>query len=90
MTLPTYLKQQRKRHLDELKQLLAIPSVSTDPQRSGDVKRAGKRNLQLNFSLINKNRHGLSIYHDGKRVPVTYTVLSKKGSRLAWGKMNYG
>ncbi len=29
-----YLKQNRKRHLDELMELLSIPSVSTDPARS--------------------------------------------------------
>ena len=41
MALSTYLRKQRTRHLGELKELLSIPSVSTDPQRSSDVKRAG-------------------------------------------------
>jgi len=39
-TLNEYLAQNRDRHLDELKQLLAIPSVSTDPARAADVARA--------------------------------------------------
>jgi acetylornithine deacetylase/succinyl-diaminopimelate desuccinylase-like protein len=41
MALSTYLRKQRTRHLGELKELLSIPSISTDPQRSSDVKRAG-------------------------------------------------
>lgn len=40
MELTRYLEQERERHLNELKELLAIPSVSTDPERAGDVKRA--------------------------------------------------
>jgi len=42
MALSSYLKQQRNRHLGELKELLSIPSVSTDPQCATDVKRAAK------------------------------------------------
>ena len=42
MALSSYLKQQRTRHLGELKELLSIPSVSTDPQRAGDVKHAAR------------------------------------------------
>jgi len=42
MALSNYLKQERNRHLGELKQLLSIPSVSTDPRRATDVKRAAK------------------------------------------------
>jgi acetylornithine deacetylase/succinyl-diaminopimelate desuccinylase-like protein len=37
-----YLKKNRQRHLDEMKQLLAIPSISTDPERAKDVQRAGE------------------------------------------------
>jgi acetylornithine deacetylase/succinyl-diaminopimelate desuccinylase-like protein len=39
-TVARYLKSQRDRHLDELQSLLQIPSVSTDPDRAGDVARA--------------------------------------------------
>ncbi|MCP3981600.1 MAG: dipeptidase [bacterium] len=35
-----YLDKNRERHLAELKELLAIPSVSTDSSRAKDVKRA--------------------------------------------------
>ncbi len=56
----------------------------------GKVHRKGKRQLQLGFGIHSRNHHGLSIYRDGKRVPVAYKVLSTKGKALAWGKMNYG
>jgi len=68
MTLPTYLKQQRKRHLDELKQLLAIPSVSTDPQRSGDVKRAAK---WVSQRLRKAGCTGVKI-HSTRKHPIVY------------------
>jgi len=35
-----YLDKNKARHLDELKKLLSIASISTDPARAGDVKRA--------------------------------------------------
>jgi acetylornithine deacetylase/succinyl-diaminopimelate desuccinylase-like protein len=40
--IATYLRQNRKRHLAELEEFLRIPSVSTDPARKADVKRAAK------------------------------------------------
>ncbi|NIM61654.1 MAG: dipeptidase, partial [Acidobacteria bacterium] len=42
MALSSYLKKERNRHLGELKELLAIPSISTDPERAKDVKRAAQ------------------------------------------------
>ncbi len=57
---------------------------------NGRVRRTGKRQLQLGFGIQSKDRHGLSIYKAGKRVPVSYKILSSQGSPLAWGKMNYG
>ena len=55
----------------------------------GKVKRMGRK-LQLNFGLQSETHQGLSIYENGKRVPVTYKLLSAKGKVLATGKMNYG
>lgn len=40
MSLTKYLASNEKRHLSELKELLSIPSVSTDPKRVGAVKKA--------------------------------------------------
>ena len=36
----SYVKENRDRHLEELKEILVIPSVSTDRARAGEVKRA--------------------------------------------------
>ena len=55
----------------------------------GKVKRMGRK-LQLNFEIHSKTHQGLSVYKNGKRVPVTYKLLSAKGEVLATGKMNYG
>ncbi len=38
----TYVRENRDRHLQELLEVLRIPSVSTDPARAGEVKRAAE------------------------------------------------
>lgn len=37
-----FIRENRDRHLEELKEILRIPSISTDPDRAGDVKRAAE------------------------------------------------
>jgi acetylornithine deacetylase/succinyl-diaminopimelate desuccinylase-like protein len=39
-SIPKYLERNRKRHLEELTELLAIPSISTDKSKVDDVRRA--------------------------------------------------
>jgi len=68
MALSTYLKQQRNRHLGELKDLLSIPSVSTDPQRASDVKRASK---WVSDRLTRAGCTRVKI-HPTKRHPIVY------------------
>src|SRR3954449_6871434 len=36
------VENQRERYLQELKEFLRIPSISTDPERSGDVRRCAE------------------------------------------------
>ncbi len=38
----SYVRDNRDRHLNELMEVLRIPSVSTDPSRAGEVKRAAE------------------------------------------------
>jgi hypothetical protein len=45
--------------------------------------------LTLGFGITTKDKRGLSVYRDGKRVPVIYKVFDKKGKVLAQGTMNY-
>ena len=40
--ITTYIEQNRDRYLDELKEFLRIPSVSTDPSLKAEVKRAAQ------------------------------------------------
>ena len=75
----------RKLHLKKGTKLSIDDSVMF---RSSARRRGGK--LQLGFGITTKDKRGLSIYRDGKRVPVTYRVLDKKGKVLAQGTMNYG
>jgi hypothetical protein len=55
----------------------------------GLAKRRGGK-LQLGFNIKGTDGRGLSVYKDGKRVPVTYRVLAKDGAVVAEGTMAYG
>ena len=63
MTLQSYLADKQKTHLDELFEFLRIPSVSTNPEHTDDVRKAGEfvkvRLESLNFStqLFDTPRH---------------------------------
>jgi len=48
------------------------------------------RTLQLGFAITGKDRRGLSVYRNKKRVPVRYEVTDKDGNVLSSGRMNYG
>ena len=49
-----------------------------------------RKHLNLGFGLMTGDHRGLSIYRGGKRVPVTYKVLDRKGRVLQRGAMTYG
>ena len=53
------------------------------------IRRKGDR-VQLGFTIKAADGRGLSVYRNDRRVPVTYSVLSKKGEVLASGTMNFG
>ncbi len=65
MSLDAYLDDHRDAHLNELFAFLRIPSVSTDPERAGDVRRAAS------FVADALRRAGLEpTVHDTARHPV--------------------
>ena len=39
---------------------------------------------------ITGQKAGLTIYKDGKRIPVRYRLVDGEGAEVAAGKMNYG
>jgi len=55
----------------------------------GKATRKG-RTLQLGFAITGKDKRGLSIYRNYKRVPVRYDVRGRGGRILHSGRMNYG
>jgi acetylornithine deacetylase/succinyl-diaminopimelate desuccinylase-like protein len=76
-----YVNQHRDRLLDELKEFLRIPSISTAPEHSADVKRAAEwvaaklRDVGLeNVEIIPTQRHPL-VYADWLHAPGKPTVL---------------
>lgn len=46
--------------------------------------------VRVQFGITNGQHMGLSIYKEGKRVPLTYTLLDDAGNELASGSMQYG
>jgi len=68
MSADAYVRQHRDRHLDELKEILRIPSVSTDPERAGDVKRAA---AWVRDRLVRAGCTRVEI-HETARHPIVY------------------
>ncbi|MEO1273269.1 MAG: dipeptidase, partial [Myxococcota bacterium] len=73
--LTTYLETHKTQHLEELKELLSIPSVSTDPSHKADVLRAAQ---WVKTSMENA---GLSTaIHDTPGHPIVYGEWLHAGS----------
>ncbi|MDH3590920.1 MAG: hypothetical protein OER88_03525 [Planctomycetota bacterium] len=53
------------------------------------AKAHGKK-LQLGFGITGRDGRGLSVYKNGKRVPVRYKLVNKNGKTIGGGAMNYG
>ncbi len=80
--LDTYVAQHREKMLEELKELLRIPSVSTTPERQGDCRRAAEwvaahlRHLGCpTVELLASDTHPV-VWAEGPTVPGRPTVLA--------------
>lgn len=67
-TVADSLSRVRDRHLDQLKQWLRIPSVSTDPERAGEVRRAA----EWLRSRLAEAGCGVAEIHDTAGHPIVY------------------
>lgn len=56
---------------------------------SAKAMQKGKQ-IRLALGIGGADKRGISIYREGKRIPVTYRLLDKEGKTLAEGAMNYG
>jgi len=65
---------------------LVIPEEITCATRA---KRDGDE-LRFSFGMQARQGHGVTIFKDGRRVPVSYRLLDKDGKEMGAGKMNYG
>jgi acetylornithine deacetylase/succinyl-diaminopimelate desuccinylase-like protein len=81
LSTESYVEQNKNRLLDELKALLRIPSVSTAPEHTGDVRKAAEfvakslRDAGLeHVEIIPTEKHPL-IYADWLHAPAKPTVL---------------
>jgi hypothetical protein len=50
----------------------------------------GGAGVEVQMMIMDKNQSGLSIYRNGKRIPMRYTVTDAQGKEVASGMMNYG
>ena len=76
MDLIAYIESKREEHLNELKELLRIPSVSTKSEHKGDIERAAKENWRP-AGPINPN------YQD-KYLQVHFTVEDQGAFTTPW------
>lgn len=79
--IDSYVQQHRARLLDELKDFIRVPSISTLPEHSGDVPRAAgfvaeslRRAGMENVEIIPTAKHPL-VYADWMHAPGKPTVL---------------
>src|SRR6201988_1292576 len=76
-----YINVQRDRYVDELKQYLAIPSVSALPQHQGDVRRAAEwsadhmKGIGLEDLRLIETPGNPIVYGDCLNAPVAPTIL---------------
>ena len=80
-TTDTFVEENRDRLLDELKEFLRIPSISTLPEHRGDIERAAQfvadslRHVGMeNVEVIQTAKHPL-VYADWMHAPGKPTVL---------------
>jgi acetylornithine deacetylase/succinyl-diaminopimelate desuccinylase-like protein len=77
----TYAQEHRSRFLDELKAFVSIPSVSTLPQHSGDVRRAADwlleqlRGMDMTGELIPLDGGHPIVYAEWRNAPGKPTML---------------
>lgn len=53
------------------------------------AKQVGQE-LRFSFGMRAATGHGITVFKDYLRVPVTYRILDKQGKEIAAGKMAYG
>ncbi len=46
--------------------------------------------VDIQATVMDGHHHGLSIYRDGKRIPLKYRVADARGKELATGELEYG
>lgn len=79
-TLDAYLSEHEDRHLQEFFELLRIPSISTDPAHTGDVRRAARflvnqfNDLGIEAELCDTEGHPI-VYAQSLQAPGKPTVL---------------
>jgi len=79
--LETYIQENENRFLEDLKGWLRIPSISTQPEHAGDIRRAAEyaadqlRHIGFeNVEVISTQRHPL-VYGEWLKAPGKPTVL---------------
>lgn len=50
----------------------------------------GGEGVEVQMMIMDAQHSGLSIYHNGKRIPIRYNITDAQGKEVASGTMNYG
>ena len=73
--------------------LKAGKSAAIEPSFTIHVNLRARRKrgqVRVNLGITNGQHMGLSLYKDGARIPLTYSLLDAKGKELTSGSLNYG
>ena len=67
-----------------------VQRIAIDPSITFGAKGNAKDGFMIQAPITGQHHAGISIYRDGKRIPMRYTVTGVDGKELESGKMNYG
>ena len=64
--------------------------ISIDSSITFGAKGSAQNGFMIQVPIQGQHHAGVTIYKNGKRIPMNYVVTSADGKVLEMGKMNYG
>jgi len=67
-----------------------VQKIVVDPSITFGAKGSAKAGFMIQVPIQGMHQAGVSIYCEGKRIPLAFTITGMDGKRIEDGKINYG
>jgi hypothetical protein len=67
-----------------------VQKIDVDPSVTIGVRGSAKDGFMIQVPIHGMHRAGVSIYREGRRIPLTFTITGADGERIEEGRINYG